>query len=331
MIIQCNKCDTKFRFDESLITGDGAWVRCSRCQHVFFHDNPIPEGQAGTRPDRSLEPSASSGEETGGLDRGQPMADRGIFSDRIREEEVEPIICRVQEIQEVMETQSGFGGTFKEFDGLEEAGEGKEEAEEAGLLSPGKEVKKKSSLGRVVAYLGLFVFIIALLGGVYLWAVPQDRQAAVDILDNYLPIYEWLGKDQQALDRNAARVSLQDIRQRFVNNWLLGNLRVVEGTAVNRAKYSLTQIQIRGKLYDAGGNMLWEKVSFCGNILTEAELATLTEEEMQKRLSLPLGSSIPSDQVKPNGQIPFMIVFAHEPRDVTKVTVVPAAAEKLLE
>ncbi|MBU1965794.1 MAG: zinc-ribbon domain-containing protein, partial [Proteobacteria bacterium] len=36
MIIQCRKCETRFRFDDTLMAGDGVWVRCSRCQHVFF-------------------------------------------------------------------------------------------------------------------------------------------------------------------------------------------------------------------------------------------------------------------------------------------------------
>ena len=38
MIIQCRKCDTRFRFDDTLIEGDGVWVRCSRCQNVFFQE-----------------------------------------------------------------------------------------------------------------------------------------------------------------------------------------------------------------------------------------------------------------------------------------------------
>ena len=40
MIIQCRQCRTKYSFDDVLMRRDGIWVRCSRCQHVFFHDNP---------------------------------------------------------------------------------------------------------------------------------------------------------------------------------------------------------------------------------------------------------------------------------------------------
>ena len=41
MIIQCRQCRTKFYFDDAMMQGDGMWMRCSRCQHVFFQDNPL--------------------------------------------------------------------------------------------------------------------------------------------------------------------------------------------------------------------------------------------------------------------------------------------------
>ena len=40
MIIQCRQCRTKYTFDDALVQQDGVWVRCSRCQHVFFQENP---------------------------------------------------------------------------------------------------------------------------------------------------------------------------------------------------------------------------------------------------------------------------------------------------
>ncbi len=49
MIIHCKQCATKFRFKDELMTGDGVWVRCSRCGHEFFEIN--------TRPDASTPPA----------------------------------------------------------------------------------------------------------------------------------------------------------------------------------------------------------------------------------------------------------------------------------
>ena len=46
MIIQCRKCETRFRFDDTLMAGDGVWVRCSRCQHVFFQQRSAGDASA---------------------------------------------------------------------------------------------------------------------------------------------------------------------------------------------------------------------------------------------------------------------------------------------
>ncbi|MBI5810497.1 MAG: zinc-ribbon domain-containing protein [Deltaproteobacteria bacterium] len=42
MIIQCGKCSTKFRLDDSRITGGGVKVRCTKCQEVFIVTPPPP-------------------------------------------------------------------------------------------------------------------------------------------------------------------------------------------------------------------------------------------------------------------------------------------------
>ncbi len=36
MILTCERCDTRFRLDESRLPARGARVRCSRCKHAFF-------------------------------------------------------------------------------------------------------------------------------------------------------------------------------------------------------------------------------------------------------------------------------------------------------
>ncbi len=45
MVAQCKNCQTKFKFDETLIEGEGIWVRCNQCKNVFFLDNPAEAGK----------------------------------------------------------------------------------------------------------------------------------------------------------------------------------------------------------------------------------------------------------------------------------------------
>ncbi|MDJ0869016.1 MAG: zinc-ribbon domain-containing protein [Myxococcota bacterium] len=45
MIIECERCQTRFRLDPSRIPATGTRVRCSRCKHAFFVRRPGASGQ----------------------------------------------------------------------------------------------------------------------------------------------------------------------------------------------------------------------------------------------------------------------------------------------
>ncbi len=45
MIIQCEKCLTKFRLDDSRVTERGVKVRCTKCKHVFTVRKEEPEAE----------------------------------------------------------------------------------------------------------------------------------------------------------------------------------------------------------------------------------------------------------------------------------------------
>ncbi len=333
MIIRCRKCETKFRFEDSLITGDGVWVRCSRCRNVFFHDNPAQAEKAPAQLKAAPPFSTQGGQEKDEPERRKATPDKGGVGDTPRDREGDPVLSRIEEIREAIKEKGKDPDLiFKEFDALEhEADEHSDEGLFGEMPDPGKEDKKRGSLGKYFAYFFLVLLMSIMLGALYLWIFPQARQQAVEFLAPYFPTITLLGNNGANQNQAAGLVTIQDARQHFVNNWLMGNLRVVEGAAVNAVKYPLTRIRVRSRLYDEKGAISGESISFCGNFLTDAELATLTEDEIQRKLSQPLGSNVPNDRISPHGQIPFMIVFSHEPPTVAKVTVMAAGAEKLLE
>ena len=126
-----------------------------------------------------------------------------------------------------------------------------------------------------------------------------------------------------------APVRIKDIRQRSVANLLAGNLRVIEGVAVNQASYPLARIRVRLVIADAYDVVLGEKIVSCGNLLTDAELGAMAEAEIQRELSIPQGSDVSNERIAPNGEIPFMIVFSQEQAGAVKTTVIPAGADRL--
>ncbi|MDO9230123.1 MAG: DUF3426 domain-containing protein [Syntrophales bacterium] len=115
----------------------------------------------------------------------------------------------------------------------------------------------------------------------------------------------------------------------FIANLLSGNLRVIEGVAVNQAPYPLSKIRVRLTIADAYDVVLGEKVVFGGNILTDAELGAMTEAEIQRELSIPQGSDVANERIAQNGEIPFMIVFNQDQAGAVKKTVAPAGADRL--
>ena len=65
MIIQCEKCSTRFRFDDELMEKEGVWLRCGHCKHEFFQKNPsLKEGDILKRSDDSPKTSQERGLDT---------------------------------------------------------------------------------------------------------------------------------------------------------------------------------------------------------------------------------------------------------------------------
>ncbi len=332
MIIRCRKCETDFRFDDQIMTGEGVWVRCGRCQDVFFQDNPSWEKQASL----PAEPDNKAAVPGSGATTSPPEPILSIQPDSAETTSGQTsdakLSSRVKDIQDAIDDAGRPGSSVKEFDddmfsveseGLTRDVNARREptgAEEKSIMHP---------VLKVFAYILLVLLVSIVLAGVYIGFFPEGRQRAADALFPYFPWAENLIGQSGPVWGQAIP---QDVQQHFVNNWLMGNLRVVEGTVVNKGKYPLTRVQVRGRLYDTAGSIIGEWTSFCGKILTDGELATLSESHLKRMLSEPLDSNLTSDRLNAIGKSTFMVVIAHHDQQaVGKTTVMVSGAEKLLE
>ena len=283
MIAQCNICQTRFRVDDTLIEGEGIWVRCNQCKNVFFLSNPAGKAD-------------SSGDKEKGAVEGvkEPAS-------QIKRETTEP--AQHVKLPEDIEKEVG---DIRASGEVREAVRAKEEKGQA------------SSSGRQLIYL----LVVLLLGGAYFaFFAETGWQTAFDKV---------FGIGKKSEEVGPAQVELTDVRQRLVNNATMGAIRVLEGNAINRSSFPMTRIKIKGEITDAFTVVLGVKESYCGNLLNADELATMTEDQIQKELSNPQGSDVSNDRVLPQGQIPFMIVFTREPAGVVKAFAIPVGAERLL-
>ncbi|MCL2669353.1 MAG: DUF3426 domain-containing protein, partial [Syntrophaceae bacterium] len=205
-----------------------------------------------------------------------------------------------------------------------------EEREELTLIPP----DRGRGMGTIVKILVLTLFTLLVVGGGYLWWFPTARYQALEWASPWLRsipgMEQLLGTEvpeEQKVTQPA--VGLKDIRLRSITNSLAGNFRVLEGTVVNQSSDPLAKISVRLELSDADAVVLSEQTVICGNLLTDVELSTLAESEIQQELSLTEGRDTSNDRIPPGGEIPFMIAFGMEPPEggAIKVVVMPDGAE----
>lgn len=310
MIIQCRQCRTKFRFDDNLMHGNGVWLRCSRCGHVYFQENPLmkPEKDLPSEPVKPAEESqpAPKGDDLSTESQHFVYRDaNGLHS-----------LDKAMRTKKDLDEEINLDIEKRPEESISVESEKVEQREVLSSISSGKNWK--------LAVVSIFVILI--ISAVIFFVFPQSGG---QVINNVL-VYIGLSEPARPEIAVPQMVRLQNVRHRVVNNYILGPIGVVEGTAINRAEYPISRILIKGDILDAYSVVLGEHTSYAGNIMTDEELTNLSEEEILLKLSRQEGLNNSNDKIMPNGQIPFMIVFSHEPAGVIKTTVVTVGAERLL-
>lgn len=185
--------------------------------------------------------------------------------------------------------------------------------------------KKRPSRGRLRILAYVLALLIILAGAGFL-VFPDLAEQTISEWSSYLP---WIEKAPPPQPPVGEGIRIEAVNHRFVASMLAGNLRVVEGMAVNETGQSLSRLQIKVTLVDAQNNRLGEKRAYAGHVLSDAELTALNEEEINRRLAAPGGSTASNDRIMAGGRIPFMIVWAAEPSGAAKTVVAVASVERL--
>ena len=366
MIIQCRQCRTKFRFDDLNMEGDGLWMRCSRCHHVFFQENPLKSHPPAavhevlpvfTKEAETEKASAGLAFEPAATPVVPPSVPPAVSpaappvepptappsAQNIPEEDTAAVIDdydkAIPEPAETEEVKTEPETTDQEDIELADItfARGSEEPDDTGEAAdiqeeqPPPPVRRKKSPWKVLLWTILVVFVIP--GVISFVIFPKLGERYMKLGQHGVNrIFSLFGGSKPSPGQYVAGfVKVQDFQQRFVDNNILGRkVRIVEGTVLNQSDFSIARIMVTVELLDADSSVLSERVSYAGNVLTDQELATLSEEEIMKRLSVPEGRNNLNEKVIPNGQIPFMIVFTKDPPGTFKTSVIVSGAERLL-
>ena len=323
VIIQCEKCGTTYRFDELLIDGDGVWVRCTRCQNIFFLENPAEEkiifseevrdeeAFAGDIPERAYDKMTISFE-----DPSRVVGDTAAREDQYFMDHGEKALPD----EPALEMPSFFEEAKPEEIPESDAETMPEETPEGGdtmaaEVADGETVQTSGKRTRILA--SVFV-ILAIAFAVDLILFRQFRQDLVDKILTILPLEESVVSGDasgEAVTPRGTEIYFIDTKEHAVNNWIIGDILVVEGIAINKGEFSASKVKVRGKILDAAGAVLMEEMSYGGTVLTEEELRNLTEDEVQSELSNPWGRDFDNRDISKDGRLPFMLVFINPPEN----------------
>lgn len=300
MIIHCPQCGTGFRFDERRLRGEGVWVRCGRCRRVFFHEaSPVREDIAGIPAD------------TRDRKDGNALHDAKRVIDAIDHREYGADGAR-RDLPSSLQNNDGGNGIGAS------PGEGNGKSGQA----------LRWSLAALVIYL---VFVLCVAGGVYLWlfsdipALISERIESISIT-----LFEKAGERGTTGAVNAVTpdISFSDIGDRFTSNWILGTLLVVKGTAVNNSSFPVSEVKVKGRVFNTAGEVLAVSESYCGNILSEEQLSNLTAKEIREELTKAQGSTFSNDSIPGRGTIPFMLVYINPTGGVDEISIELAGVKR---
>jgi hypothetical protein len=176
---------------------------------------------------------------------------------------------------------------------------------------------------RLWKYAAASLIIIVLLIGGYFFLYPDTLDQAEKWVASII------GMEKSEPDAATYEIRLTNIRHRFINNTAIGQLRVIQGDVLNSGSTPITAIDVVAKLYDGNSILIMSSSSYCGRIYPDEKLAGMTEEEINKVMTIPHLQGIPTEKVMPNDSIPYMLIFGRESTPVAKVIVEIASFERV--
>lgn len=100
---------------------------------------------------------------------------------------------------------------------------------------------------------------------------------------------------------------------------------VIRGRIVNKSRSAQGLIRVKGNLFGRDGGTLTSAEVYCGNQLSDRELAVLPRATIEARLQNQVGEALSNVDVAPGGKVPFMIVFSAPSAKVENFNVLVSA------
>ena len=194
-----------------------------------------------------------------------------------------------------------------------EVGESEEDegVDEEGLAEETTPSKKR----RVSKPLVVLLILVLLAGGSY------GTYVLLDFMNIEIPFISDYFKPKVSDPTGSLKIDSLDVNSKFMLNVKEGKLFVITGRVKNGYPDVRRFISINGKLYKKGKILIQTEKVFCGNVLSDIELSNMDLEAIKKRLSNRVGDNNSNMEIKPGGELPFMIIFSNLPEDLEEFSI----------
>lgn len=179
------------------------------------------------------------------------------------------------------------------------------------VMSKTKPAMKK----RISKPLIAFLILVLLGGGCYgIYVLLDFMNIKIPFVSDYL-------KPQVSDPAGNLKINTLDIDSAFVKNKKAGKLFVITGKIKNGYSDVRSYIRVTGKLYTKGKVLVQKDTVFCGNVLSDIVLSNLKLSAIKKQLLNRLGDNKSNMKVKPDQELPFMVVFANLPKNLEEFAI----------
>jgi predicted Zn finger-like uncharacterized protein len=318
MIIECEKCKSKFRFNEGLLSKEGSPVRCSVCKNVFVVYPP------GMEPSEEPEELVLEDlEDTAAMEDGPPVLDKQDSQpvERMMDDDFELAFEEAMD-GDAVEVASPDESVEKEEEARakevivergrkrKEAKKLKKEVQAAKLATPPKKKRKGVRIFPII-----LVIVLLLLG-----AAAALRFLAPQLIPDSLSFLK-PEKTQDIGDLGVRRLTFKSVSGTFVESEQAGQLFVVRGMVTNNYPQSRSLILVKGTILDDQGKVVKTQLAFAGNVFSEKELKEMPLEQISQAMRNRFGKGRMNVNIQPQRTVPFMIVFEDLPDNLSEFTV----------
>jgi len=304
MIIKCEKCESEFNLNESLLKKDGSSVRCSVCRNVFkvfppepdFFEEPLDEFFSNAALEETV---ALDGIEPESLEEDKEYSFDMAFEDAIEKvtEDDEFIASDDEPISDEEEDNDEF--LLEKTDTA------------ANRINATK--KKRKDRSRLLLVSLLIILLLSITALVIFFFAPG---VLPDSFSSLKPATQ-----ESLTDSGIDRLAFEGVNGSFIKSDNAGQIYIIKGSVINNYLKPRSFILLKGAILDGQGNPIKQETAYAGNTLTDKQLKENSWDDIIKVMKNQTGMDNNNVNIKQGSAVPFMILFRDLPDNSNELAV----------